>query len=161
MNIEVVVADYQDKQQAADILLLLEHYAQDPMGGGSPLTSYTRENLLPALSKIPHAFTLLCYVDNAPAGVANCFESFSTFKCKPIVNIHDFVVLGDFRGKGISQLMLAKVEEIANALGCCKITLEVLEGNLAAQSAYVKFGFGGYELDPAAGKALFWEKTLE
>ena len=160
MNFEVVIADYQDEQQAEDMLLLLDHYAQDPMGGGSPLSSYTRENLLPALSTIPHAFTLICYIDKHPAGLANCLESFSTFKCKPIVNIHDFVVLSDFRGKGISQLILAKVEEIAKARGCCKITLEVLEGNLAAQSTYVKFGFGGYELDPAAGKALFWEKTL-
>jgi GNAT superfamily N-acetyltransferase len=160
MKVEIVIVDYQDEQQAEDILFLLDHYALDPMGGGSPLPSYTRENLLPALAKIPHAFTLIGYVDNAPVALANCFQSFSTFKCKPIVNIHDFVVLGAFRGEGISRLILSKVEEIAKARGCCKITLEVLEGNRSAKSAYVKFGFGGYELDPAAGKALFWEKML-
>jgi ribosomal protein S18 acetylase RimI-like enzyme len=160
MKIKIVIADYQDVQQAEDILFLLEHYAQDPMGGGAPLSSYTKENLLSALSKVPQAFTLIGYADNTPVALANCFQSFSTFKCKPIVNIHDFVVLGDFRGKGISRLMLAEVEAIAKARGCCKITLEVLEGNTSARSAYAKYGFGGYELDPAAGKALFWEKTL-
>jgi len=31
----------------------------------------------------------------------------------------------EFRGQGLSQMMLAKVEEIAKAKGCCKITFEV------------------------------------
>ncbi len=43
---------------------------------------------------------------------------------------------------------------------CCKLTLEVLEGNHIAQAAYTKFGFSGYELDPEMGRALFWEKKL-
>ena len=41
-----------------------------------------------------------------------------------------------------------------------KLTLEVLEGNSVAQSAYRAFGFEGYELDPQMGKALFWQKKL-
>lgn len=65
-----------------------------------------------------------------------------------------------FRGLGVSQLMLAKVEEQAKKRGCCKITLEVLEGNEIARNSYMKFGFDGYELDPEMGKALFWQKTL-
>ncbi len=84
----------------------------------------------------------------------------STFKCKPLINIHDVVVLNEFRRLGISQRMLSKVEEIAKEKGCCKMTLEVLEGNKAAQNSYLKYGFEGYELDPAHGKALFWKKSL-
>ena len=56
--------------------------------------------------------------------------------------------------------MLGKVELLARDRGCCKLTLEVLEGNAVARSAYEKFGFTGYELDPAMGKAHFWEKKL-
>ncbi len=56
--------------------------------------------------------------------------------------------------------MLSTVEQIAQDKGCCKLTLEVLEANQPAQQAYTKFGFSGYELDPRAGKALFWEKLL-
>jgi ribosomal protein S18 acetylase RimI-like enzyme len=52
------------------------------------------------------------------------------------------------------------VEEIAVELGCCKLTLEVLEGNHIAQAAYKSFGFNGYELNPQTGRALFWEKKL-
>jgi hypothetical protein len=42
------------------------------------------------------------------------------------------VVVNPFRGLGLSQKMLLKVEEIARQRGCCKITLEVLEGNAVA-----------------------------
>jgi ribosomal protein S18 acetylase RimI-like enzyme len=56
--------------------------------------------------------------------------------------------------------MLKEVEEIAKKKGCCKITLEVLEGNKVAQRSYKKFGFAGYELNPLMGKALFWEKPI-
>lgn len=43
---------------------------------------------------------------------------------------------------------------------CCKLTLEVLEGNKLAQQVYRRFGFQGYELDPKMGRALFYEKKL-
>ena len=50
---------------------------------------------------------------------------------------------------------LAKVEEIAKAKGCCKITLEVLSNNEVAKASYSKYGFKGYELDPKVGHAIF------
>ena len=130
------------------------------MGGGVPLSDSTKNNLVKELSNIPHAFSVLCYVNNKPAGLINCFEAFSSFQCKPLINVHDVIVLADFRGHGISQLMLKEVEEIAKKKGCCKITLEVLEGNKVAQRSYKKFGFAGYELNPLMGKALFWEKPI-
>ena len=77
-----------------------------------------------------------------------------------MINIHDVAVISEFRGLGISQRMLLEVEKIAREKGCCKITLEVLEGNEVARAAYLKYGFDGYELDPVLGKALFWQKTL-
>jgi ribosomal protein S18 acetylase RimI-like enzyme len=161
MNIEVLKVDYSNKQHAADIAYLLNCYAEDPMGGRESLPDFVKENLAKELSKVPHAFSVICYVDGKPAGLVNCFMGFSTFKCKPLVNVHDLVVVIDFRGLGISQLMLGKVEEIAKQNDAYKITLEVLEGNEAAKKAYLKYGFEGYELDPEMGKALFWQKTIE
>jgi ribosomal protein S18 acetylase RimI-like enzyme len=158
MKIEVKIADYLNDQHAKDIGHLLNIYAEDPMGGGAPLSDLIKENLAKELSKVPHAFSVICYVNGQPAGLINCFEAFSTFKCKPLINIHDIVVVSEFRELGISQRMLAKVEEKAKDMGCCKITLEVLEGNEVAQKSYIKFGFDGYELDPKMGKALFWQK---
>lgn len=160
MNIRVQRADYLDAQQAGEIGYLLNCYALDPMGGGTALSPWVRANLARKLSEIPRAFSLICYVDDHPAGLVNCLQGFSTFKCRPLINIHDIAVREEFRGRGISQRLLAEVEKIARERGCCKITLEVLEGNGAAQAAYRKFGFEGYELDPALGKAMFWEKNL-
>lgn len=158
MNIEI--ADYRNPIHARDLVMLLDHYARDPMGGGKPIKASVKEKLATELAKLPHAFSLIGYVDGQPAALANCFEGFSTFNAKPLINIHDLMVHSDYRGQGYAPQMLAKVEEIARARGCCKVTLEVLEGNHRAQKAYTSFGFEGYELDDATGKALFWQKPL-
>lgn len=160
MKIEVVVVDYLNAQQGADLIHLLDGYAQDPMGGGAPLSATVKQNLVVTLSKTPHAFSLICYVDAEPAGLINCFEGFSTFSCQPLINIHDVVVGNKFRRMGVSQLMFNQVEVIARQKGCCKLTLEVLEGNQVAKNAYLKQGFAGYELSPAMGQALFWQKSI-
>ncbi|WP_412970977.1 GNAT family N-acetyltransferase [Glaciecola sp. MF2-115] len=160
MNITTEIVDYGDKRQADELLSLLNAYAKDPMGGGSELASFSKQNLIGELKKRPFIFSIICYVDGKPAGFSNCIEGFSTFKCKPLINIHDFAVNPEFRGLQLSQKMMSKIEEIAIAKGCCKITLEVLEGNLVAKNAYIKSGFKGYELDPEMGKAVFWEKPL-
>jgi len=160
MSIEIRLANYNDAKDGQLVVELLNAYAQDPMGGGEALAQHTQENLAAELAKIPHAFSILAFVDGKPAGLINCFEAFSTFKCKPIINVHDVTVLSDFRGLGLSLKMMDKVEEIARERGACKMTLEVLEGNKVAQGSYLKFGFSGYELDPKMGQAMFWEKPL-
>lgn len=161
MNIEMLQADYTNLEHAKDILYLLNSYAKDPMGGGEELSQYTKENLVSSLKQIPHAVTILAYVNDKPAGLINAFGGFSTFKCRPLLNIHDIAVLKEYRGKGISQIMLKKIEEIAVNRGCCKLTLEVLDKNIPAKSAYSKFGFKNYQLNPATGSAVFMEKELK
>ncbi|NOX76341.1 MAG: GNAT family N-acetyltransferase [Gammaproteobacteria bacterium] len=160
MNIEIIKADYFSQQHEKEISMLLDEYASDPMGGGQALHENVKNNLVQELSKLPHAFSIIAYADGQPAGLVNCFDAFSTFSCKPLVNIHDVIVLSQYRGNGISQKMLDKVEKIAVSKGCCKITLEVLSNNEIAKSVYSQFGFSGYELDPKAGAALFWQKQL-
>lgn len=160
MALEVFQLDYQNQQHADDLLFLLNAYALDPMGGNEALSDYVKQNLIAKLRKQNNVFSVICYVDGKPAGLVNCVTGFSTFAAKPLVNIHDVVVLSEFRGKQLSQIMLEKVEKIAIEMGCCKLTLEVLEGNKIAQNAYVKLGFSGYELDPEMGQAIFWQKKL-
>lgn len=160
MEIDVRIANYSDPFDAMNIGELLDSYARDKMGGSKPLPDDVRLNVADELSKLPHAFSVIAYVNKKPAGLANCFELFSTFKCKRLINIHDIVVITEYRGLGLSQLMLEKVQEIAEVKNCCKITLEVLEGNEIAKNAYTKFGFTGYELDSRMGKALYWQKEI-
>ncbi len=161
MNITVEEVDYHNAQQGRHMARLLDYYARDPMGGGQALDDDVINKLAAELAKIPHAFSVLSYVDEQPAGLVNCFEVFSTFKCRPLVNIHDVVVMKEYRGLGLSLKMLNKVEQIARSRNCCKLTLEVLQGNTPAQQAYRKFGFSDYQLDPSQGKAMFWEKIID
>lgn len=159
-EILVLQASYSNSVHAEAIGLLLNHYAQDPMGGGHALSADLLQQLPAELARRPHAFSVLAFVGGEPAGLVNCFEGFSTFACRPLVNVHDVVVKEPFRGLGLSQKMLQKVEEIARQRGCCKITLEVLEGNPVAQASYRKFGFDDSIFDPAHGRMLFWSKAL-
>jgi GNAT superfamily N-acetyltransferase len=160
MNSEVLLVNYTNPQHAIDLVHLMDSYARDPMGGNTPLTSMVKASLASALAKLPHAFSVICYVNGKPVGLVNCFEAFSTFKCQPLINIHDVIVIEGFRGQKISHLMLQKVEQVAREKACCKITLEVLEGNVIARNSYTKFGFKSYELDPKMGQAMFWQKDL-
>lgn len=160
MTVTIKQVDYQDVAQGQDLVMCLNGYALDPMGGGEPLPEEVKKNLLPALQKQTNVFSVIAYVDNQPAGLINCIEGFSTFNAKPLVNIHDVIVLEAYRGQGLTAKMFEQVEKIAHQKNACKLTLEVLEGNLIAQKAYKKIGFSGYELDPKVGKAIFWQKKL-
>ena len=161
MAIELVRIDYNNEQHGRDLVFLLNAYAVDPMGGGEPLTDFVTENLAQTMAQQSNVFSVICYLDGKPAGLINCMEGFSTFNCAPLVNIHDVVVLPEYRGKGLAEQLFSEVEEIAREKRCCKITLEVLEGNQVAQKAYRKFGYSGYELDPKMGQAVFWQKKLD
>lgn len=161
MATDIIIADYQNPLHAAALIEVLDAYAQDPMGGNQALCIKTKDKLVGELAKLDSAVTILAFVDGKPAGLVNGFLGFSTFKCKPLLNIHDVTVKAEYRGMGISLQMMNAAQALAQEKGCCKLTLEVLERNIPAQNAYLKLGFTGYELDPKLGKAMFWEKTLE
>jgi ribosomal protein S18 acetylase RimI-like enzyme len=160
-NFSLIIADLENASHADDILNMLGQYAEDIMGGGNELSLQVKQNLIPQLSKRTDCLILLAYDESTPIGLSIAFEGFSTFYAKPLLNIHDFVVSPNYRGKGIAKLLLDKTEEIARQRGYCKLTLEVLQGNSRAQKIYKDFGFAGYELDEKNGKALFWDKKLD
>ncbi|MEO0058328.1 MAG: hypothetical protein RIT17_1804 [Pseudomonadota bacterium] len=153
------LADYADPRDAADVVALLDAYARDPMGGGAPLAEGVKARLVGDLAANPHAFSMIARRDDAAVGLANCFMGYSTFAAAPLVNIHDLAVLPGHRGAGIGKALLAAIEAEALKRGACKITLEVLSGN-PARHLYEVCGYGDYQLDPATGHALFWQKRL-
>jgi len=160
MTIKVIPADYAEPFHAAAIIDLLDTYARDPMGGGKPLPEATRRNLIAALDARQNALAFLAFDDALPVGLLIAFEGFSTFACKPLLNVHDISVAPDHRGKGIARHLLDAAEAEARRRGCCKLTLEVLSGNIRARSIYETAGYRAYELDPEKGQALFLEKAL-
>ncbi|WP_028863406.1 GNAT family N-acetyltransferase [Psychromonas aquimarina] len=157
----IIQADLTIPEHTQAYLQLMSHYALDPMGGGEDLSDFAKENLIEALLKRNDVFMVLIFKDQNPAALLTAIEGFSTFACRPLLNVHDLVVHNNFRGQGLSGLLFAEIEKIAKARNCCKITLEVLEGNLAAKKAYNKQGFSDYQLDPEFGSALFWSKPLK
>jgi GNAT superfamily N-acetyltransferase len=153
-------ACWTDKSDRTAVVDLLDAYARDPMGGGNALSAYARENLPSAMAKTPGAFSVIGRHEGKPVALANCFTTLSTFACRPLVNIHDLVVMPDARGLGVGQRLLAFIEQEATRLGCCKITLEVLTGNKRARRSYEQFGFSAYTLDDKTGHAIFLQKSL-
>ncbi|MFG0250999.1 MAG: GNAT family N-acetyltransferase [Phycisphaeraceae bacterium JB051] len=157
----IVDADWDDAEHTDAVVYLLDSYASDPMGGNEPLSPYVKNNLINELAKRQTAHVILAFDEEIPVGLMICFEGFSTFVCKPLLNIHDVIVHADHRGKGIATAMFAYIEDKARQMNCCKLTLEVLSENKVAQSLYTKCGFAGYELKPETGHALFWQKKLD
>ena len=153
-------ADYHNPLHAAALVQLLDAYAQDPAGGGEALSDFAKANLVKELAARPQAFSVLAFAGEQPVGLINCIEGFSTFACRPLVNVHDVAVLAGFRGQRVGEQMLALVEQIAQVRGACKLTLEVLAGNASAIRLYERVGFAGYQLDPAMGQAQFFHKWL-
>ncbi len=158
--IEILLVDYRNPVHAAAVVGLLDAYATDPAGGGTPLAAEVKQALPAALAARPQVFSVLAFDGDTPVGLVNCIEGFSTFACRPLVNVHDVVVLASHRGRRIAQRMFERVAQEARARGACKLTLEVLSGNQPALSAYAREGFAGYQLDPAFGCALFLQKKL-
>ena len=92
MNSNARLLDYRNAGDADSMRALMNEYANDPMGGAQPLSNDILEQLPSAMASTPGAFSVLGFVDDAAAGLISCLASFSTFKCKPIINIHDVVV---------------------------------------------------------------------
>lgn len=153
-------ADYASPSDAQAIVALLDAYACDPAGGAQALEDEVKNRLVPELAARPQAFSILAFDGDAPVGLVNCIEGFSTFKCKPLINVHDVAVLASHRGRGIAEQMLALAERIGIERGAVKMTLEVLEGNAPALKLYQRVGYEGYQLDPALGCARFMQKWL-
>ena len=153
-------ADYSHQGHASAVVQLLDAYAQDAAGGGKPLGDFAKTHLVKELAARPQAFSVLAFDDAQPVGLVNCIEGFSTFACRPLVNVHDVVVLASHRGQRVGEQMLALAELIARERGACKLTLEVLQGNRSALRLYERVGFAAYQLDPAMGQAQFLQKWL-
>ena len=163
LDIRVVRADYANPIHAAALVALLDAYALDPMGGGEGLSDFAKNALVPALAARPQAFSVLAFAgadDTTPVGLVNCIEGFSTFASKPLVNVHDVAVLSGYRGQRIGERMLELVEALARERGACKLTLEVLSGNVGAVKLYQRVGFGDYALGSTMGTANFMQKWL-
>ena len=158
--IRVVEADLKLPEHQKAVLAMIDAYSRDPMGGAKSLDPDVRARLIPGLQRHPTTLVFLAFDGDQAVGAAVCFIGFSTFAAKPLINIHDFVVLSGLRGKGVGRRLLEAIEGRARELGCCKLTLEVMDNNHRALRMYEAAGFARYALQKEAGTAIFMSKPL-
>ncbi len=155
VEFDIVECDFCDHNHLLAIGYLLNAYISDDMGGGTSLTELQQLRVVNRLDNHPMAVVLLALSDRQPIGMLIGFENFSTFTVKPMINIHDLIVLPAFRKRGAGRLLMEKVIDIARQRGCSRVTLEVRHDNVSAQSLYGGLGF--QEADPPM---LYWRKNL-
>jgi len=148
-SVEVVHADLDRTDHADAIVELLEVLAQSA-DDTETLSAEVKQTLAARLAGISGAVILLATNGDAFVGLAVCLEGFSTFKARPLLNIHDLVVHPDWQGRGVARKLLARIEEEARSRGCCRLTLEVYAGNHRARDLYVRSGFKLGEPDSTA-----------
>lgn len=150
MDLEIADANLDDPAHRAGVVDVLDSYAADPVGGGEPLSPDVRGRLPGALRDHPASLVLLAFSDGRPVGVAVCFFGLSTFRARPLLNVHDLAVVPEHRGKGVGRALLEAVEARAVDHGCCRLTLEVQEDNDPARVLYERFGFTDYVVGSSA-----------
>ncbi|MFK8114984.1 MAG: GNAT family N-acetyltransferase [Rubripirellula sp.] len=158
MNVTTKRVNYRDADDSQQLVRLMKEYVELE-GVKQPDLKLLPEKL----ADFPTAFSVLAYADSNPSqavGLIDCFYGFSTWKLKPLVNIHDVIVTKDFRGRGVAGVLLSAVEEIAIANGCCRMTLEVYANNERAVRAYQNYGFTGDPSCPGVD-TLFLRKSFE
>ena len=152
---QVRPVDFADPADMRCYLDLLDAYARDPMGAGQPLDDAVKSRLALDLPIHPTVLGLLAEQQGQAVGFATCFTGYSTFRARPLLNIHDIAVLPTWRGRGVADALLAGIEAHARELGCCRITLEVRDDNPRARALYARSGFVPAQCN------LFMEKPLQ
>jgi len=130
-------------------------YISDKMGDGVPHTDEQKVLLVQGLKNHTSKLVLFARSEGRIVGLTNCFINFSTFTVKPFINVHDVIVTGSWRNKGVGRRMLEKVIEVAIETGCSKVTLEVREDNENAKYLYGDLGF-----HDASPRQYYWAKYL-
>ncbi len=152
--VQVSAVDFADPADVAQYLGQLDAYARDPMGCGRSLSNAVKQRLVDDLARHPGAYALLARHDDLAVGFATCFVGYSTFRARPLLNIHDIAVLPEWRRRSVARQLLAAIVDLGNRLDCCRLTLEVREDNRRARGLYADAGF------VSAQCSLFMEKPL-
>ena len=155
-NLQVIKCDFNNPDHCDNVLSLINAYMMDKMGNDAPMPENVKENLIQGFSSHPSIIVLLVKMNDRYIGLATTFMGYSTFQAKKLLNIHDIIILPEFRGKGIGRFLMKEVEKMATRMDCCKITLEVRNDNYVAQELYRTEGYG-----EASPPMLFWQKPLE
>ncbi|QGY45045.1 GNAT family N-acetyltransferase [Maribellus comscasis] len=155
MRKRIVQVDLNDRRHCDALLRLLNDYMLDEMGIGEAMPTDLGPKIINGLKNHPAYIGFFVCIDDNFAALANCNLNFSTWKAKPLINIHDFIVCPNYRKLGVGLFLLNEIAVYATEKGYYRINLEVRNDNYKAQNLYRKAGFE--ECNPPN---YFWEKKL-
>jgi len=95
------------------------------------MNTYDQHNVIEEIDTV-----VIAYVDSLPAG-CGCFKAFD----KQAAEVKRMYVRPQYRGMGISAMVLKELEAWASSLGYIRMILETGEKQLAAISLYQKGGY--------------------
>lgn len=155
MELSIIPVDLINELHSRQLIKLLNDYMCDPMGNNAPMDEGLAPKIIAGLQAYAGYLGFFVLASDQFAGLANCNQNFSTFKAKPLLNIHDFIIAPEFRGIGAGHFLMSGILNFASENGFCRVNLEVREDNHAAKSLYQKMGFS--ECEP---RMFFWEKNF-
>ena len=127
----------------------------------------TEEQLRAALfGPKPAAEVVIGELEGSPVAFALFFHNFSTFLGKPGLYLEDLFVKPEYRGRGLGEVMLCYIANIARKRGCGRFEWAVLDWNKPALDFYAKLGavpMSEWTVQRVTGEALtrLADKNLE
>lgn len=145
------IREYQEKDRPAllEMIAILQDYEAVMQPGMLPGSEMAEKMLVHTLSecKEKDGKIYLADVDDKVVGFVYFFvlkeETDLMYYDPEITSVYvsDYLVLEEYRGKGIGRALMEKVEEYAKELGIKKIKLTVLAKNSLARETYKKLGY--------------------
>ena len=151
MNISVVYVDIKSVEHRSIFDALFTEYALT-------LSVDIERTMVTQLFELPYFHGFICFDDQIPIGFAVCFESYSTYRAKKVLNIHDFMICGDYRGQGVGKTLLQGIDQYCCENDVLKITLEVDNDNIVARKLYNSCDYEDCNIVQKG--LLHWQKYL-
>jgi ribosomal protein S18 acetylase RimI-like enzyme len=151
LDTAIVRIDVENTEQRSQFERLFNEYS-------SALSVSIESHVAKHLFELPYFSGFICYADGEAAAFAVCFESYSTYRAKKILNIHDFMVSSNYRGKGVGKALLNGIDQYCRENEFLKITLEVDKDNIIAQKMYRSCDYANYQV--VQKNLLHWQKYL-
>jgi len=135
-TVHIRTATKQDAETVISLINALSLYEKR-----KELDAGVRARLLRDGFEEPRRFTtLLAELEDKEIGYALFFETYSSFRGKPILYLEDLFVLPEARSRGVGIALFKACAAEAIARGCCLMEWTVLDWNKLAIDFYQKIG---------------------
>lgn len=126
-----------DSRSVLNLLSQLAAFEGEPGGIALDEATLTRD----AFSDQPRIEILLAEINHTPLGLLILYHSYSSWRGKPALMIHDLFVAEAARGGGAGRALVKAAAQRAVEVGACRLDVNVLNWNQPARRFYESLGF--------------------